>query len=101
MKKIGASVDAPLVSNQLHGGKTPILPQKQLEELGFSAAIYPTAGLFASAKALQSVYIAHANGQLVETPLYSFHDFVEMIGFNDVWNFEEKYADLLAVETGA
>jgi 2,3-dimethylmalate lyase len=28
MKKVGASVGAPLVSNQLHGGKTPILPQR-------------------------------------------------------------------------
>jgi 2-methylisocitrate lyase-like PEP mutase family enzyme len=101
MKKIGAAVDAPLVSNQLHGGKTPILPQKQLEELGFSIAVYPTAGLFASAKALQDVYAAHVDGRLVETPLYAFDDFVEMIGFKDVWDFEEKYADFLAVETGS
>jgi len=98
MKEIGASVDAPLVSNQLHGGKTPILPLKQLEEIGFSAAIYPTAGLFATAKALQSVYEAHVNGRHVETPLCAFHDFVEMIGFQKIWDFEEKYADLLAIE---
>jgi 2,3-dimethylmalate lyase len=99
MKRIGSSIDAPLVSNQVHGGgKTPILPQKQLEEIGFSAAIYPTAGLFATAKALQSVYEAHVDGREVETPLYTFHHFVEMIGFQKIWDFEEKYADLLAVE---
>jgi 2,3-dimethylmalate lyase len=98
MKKIGAAVDAPLVSNQLHGGKTPILPQSQLEEIGFSAAIYPTAGLFATAKALQSVYEAHVEGRLVETPLWAFQDFVEMIGFQKVWDFEKKYADMLAVD---
>jgi len=100
MKKIGASVDAPLVSNQLHGGKTPILPQSQLRSLGFSAAIYPTAGLFAASKALERVYDEHVHDKLVETPLYAFHDFVEMIGFQKVWDFEDKYADLLALEVG-
>jgi 2-methylisocitrate lyase-like PEP mutase family enzyme len=69
MKKIGASIDAPLFSNQLHGGRTPILPRKQLEEIGFSAAIYPTAGLFAAAKSLESVYQAHVDGRQVESPL--------------------------------
>jgi 2,3-dimethylmalate lyase len=98
MQTIGASVDAPLVSNQLHGGKTPILPQAQLAEIGFTAAIYPTAGLFAAAKVLASVYDEHAHDRAVSAPLYAFHDFAEMIGFQQVWDFEEKYADLLKVE---
>jgi 2,3-dimethylmalate lyase len=37
----------------------------------------------------------------VQAPLYDFHDFVEMIGFQQVWDFEKKYADLLAVEERA
>jgi len=98
MKRIGASVGAPLVSNQLHGGKTPILPQAQLKEMGFAAAIYPTGGLFAAAKALASVYDDHVKDRPVRAPLYAFHDFVEMIGFRQVWDFEKKYAGLLAVE---
>jgi len=98
MKKIGAAFDEPLLSNQLHGGKTPILPQKQLKEMGFSVAIYPTAGLFAAAHALQSVYDSLANDRPVTDPLYAFHDFVELIGFQRVWDFEQKYADLLKEE---
>ncbi len=101
MKTIGASVHAPLVSNQLHGGKTPTLPQAQLKEMGFASAIYPTAGLFAAAKALEAVYDDHGADRPVQTPLYAFHDFVEMIGFQQVWDFEQKYADLLKVETAA
>jgi 2-methylisocitrate lyase-like PEP mutase family enzyme len=101
MKKIGASVGAPLVSNQLHGGRTPILPQAELKQMGFSAAIYPTAGLFAAAKALASVYDDHVNDRPVKAPLYAFDDFARMIGFQKVWDFEEKYAELLAVETKA
>ena len=96
LQRIGAAVDAPLVSNQLHGGKTPIIPQARLKALGFAAAIYPTAGLFAAAKALEGVYIDHVMDRQVQAPLYAFDDFVEMIGFRDVWDFETKYADLLA-----
>jgi 2-methylisocitrate lyase-like PEP mutase family enzyme len=101
MKKIGASVGTPLVSNQLHGGRTPILPQAELKQMGFSAAIYPTAGLFAAAKALASVYDDHVNDRPVKAPLYGFEDFVRMIGFQNVWDFEEKYAELLAADTKA
>lgn len=99
MKRIAAAIDAPLVSNQLHGGKTPIVPQAELKKIGFQAAIYPTAGLFAAAKALQGVYAAHAKDQPIETPLYDFNDFVRMIGFPKIWDFEAKYADLMAHES--
>lgn len=99
MKIIGKEVDAPLVSNQLHGGKTPILAQSQLKEMGFAAAIYPTAGLFAAAKALASVYDDHAQDRPVRADLYAFQDFVEMIGFREIWDFEERYAALLVQET--
>src|ERR1700756_4896604 len=36
MGKIGAAFDVPVLSNQLHGGLTPILPQTRLQELGFA-----------------------------------------------------------------
>ena len=96
MRKIGAAFDVPVLSNQLHGGVTPILPPNELQEMGFAAAIYPTVGLFAASHALDNVYQALAQGKPVSEPLYAFGDFVDMIGFPKVWEFEQKYADLLA-----
>jgi 2-methylisocitrate lyase-like PEP mutase family enzyme len=95
MRRIGRAFDVPVLSNQLHGGKTPILPQKRLQELGYALAIYPTAGLLASAHALEIAFAALARDEPVEAPLYDFEDFVEMIGFREVWDFERKYAALL------
>ena len=95
MRKIGAAFDVPVLSNQTHGGVTPILPQSDLQEMGFAAAIYPTVGLFAASHALASVYQALAQGKPVSDPLYGFDDFVDMIGFSKVWEFEQKYADML------
>ena len=69
--------------------------------MGFSLAIYPTAGLFAAAQALARVYDDHVHDRPVAAPLYAFDDFVQMIGFQEVWDFEEKYADLLLEATPA
>jgi 2,3-dimethylmalate lyase len=96
MRKIGAAFDVPVLSNQLHGGVTPILPPSELQQMGFAAALYPIAGLFAASHALASVYQALAQGKPVSEPLYAFGDFVDMIGFPKVWEFEQKYAGLLA-----
>ena len=98
MRQIGAAFDIPVLSNQLHGGVTPILRPTELQEMGFAVAIYPTVGLFAASHALAGVYQAVAQGEPVSDPLCSFGDFVDMIGFAKVWDFERKYADLLAEE---
>jgi 2,3-dimethylmalate lyase len=96
MRKIGSALDIPLVSNQLHGGRTPILRQDRLREIGYRMAIYPTAGLLASAHALDSVYAALADSRPVQAPLYDFDAFSSLIGFEEVWTFENKYAALEA-----
>jgi 2-methylisocitrate lyase-like PEP mutase family enzyme len=62
MQRIGATIDVPLVSNQLHGGRTPILGQDRLKQLGFAMAVYPTAGLLATAHVLERVYSALGQG---------------------------------------
>jgi 2-methylisocitrate lyase-like PEP mutase family enzyme len=96
MRRIGAALDVPLVSNQLHGGRTPILDPDRLQAIGYRMAIYPTAGLLATAHALRSVYASLADRQPVQAPLYDFDAFSALIGFQEVWDFEKKYAALEA-----
>jgi 2,3-dimethylmalate lyase len=96
MRKIGTAFDVPVLSNQVHGGVTPILPPSEVQEMGFAAAIDPTTGLFAASHVLASVYQALAQGKSVTDPLFTFGDFVDVIGFPQVWDFEQNYADLLA-----
>ena len=100
MKKIGASLDVPLVSNQLHGGKTPILPQAQLKDMGFAAAIYPCTALFAAAKVVANVFDDLAHRRPVSAPLETFEGFTKMIGFQDVFDFEDRFAEAVNLETG-
>jgi 2-methylisocitrate lyase-like PEP mutase family enzyme len=44
--------------NLLEGGKTPILPLAQLEDLGFSIASYPLSLLGVSIQAMQVIKFA-------------------------------------------
>jgi hypothetical protein len=46
-------------------------------------------------RAPASVYQALAQGEPVSDPMCTFDNFVDMIGFPRVWDFEKKYADLL------
>jgi 2,3-dimethylmalate lyase len=94
MRKIGSALDVPLVSNQLYGGRTPILSPDKLREIGHRMAIYPTAGLLATAYALNNVYSSPVDDKPLQVPLYDFDEFSSLIGFQEVWDFEKKYASL-------
>ena len=87
-------IDAPLLANMANGGRTPILPAARLREMGFAVSIFPAAGFLAAAAALETSY-----GDLLEngvttgrSPLYDFDRFSRLMGFEDVWDFERRYA---------
>jgi 2-methylisocitrate lyase-like PEP mutase family enzyme len=96
MERIGRAFDVPLIANMVEGGRTPIVSAAELERLGYKIAIYPVAGLLAAAGALQSVYEhLRSTGSTKgwDGRLSDFSDFVRMIGFERVWEFEKSHAE--------
>jgi 2,3-dimethylmalate lyase len=95
MIEIGRRIAAPLVANIVNGGRTPLLSASRLSEIGYSMAIFPAIGFLATAKALESAYgDLLANGATTKPDtMYSFAEFNRLIGFEDVWAFERKYAE--------
>ncbi len=94
MEKICATFDHPLVANMVEGGLTPVLPAERLKELGFSLVIYPGTGFLATGAALQGVFSAiKRDGTSLNSnvPLSNFEDFSKTVGFQEVWDFDEKY----------
>jgi 2-methylisocitrate lyase-like PEP mutase family enzyme len=55
LAEIGRRVPKPAVANMIEGGRTPVLPKEQLVELGFQLILYPLAGLFAAARAIEAI----------------------------------------------
>ncbi|WP_206454562.1 isocitrate lyase/PEP mutase family protein [Aurantimonas marina] len=93
MARIGREIERPLIANMVNGGRTPLLPADELQALGFAVAIHPAAGFLSAAAALRTTYAdLKANGiNTNRTELYSFAEFNELIGFEDVWAFDRRY----------
>jgi 2-methylisocitrate lyase-like PEP mutase family enzyme len=96
MRAIGERFDLPLVANMVEKGRTPVLSRAELESLGYRIAIFPISALLASVKAMAGVY-AHlaktGSSQGAPVELADFSELTKLMGFEEVWEFEKKYAD--------
>jgi len=96
MIEIGRSIDAPLLANMVEGGRTPLLAASRLEEIGFAVAIYPALGFLSVAAALEQAYTHlrdHGSSVALESAhAYSFARMNQLMGFQDVWDFDTRWA---------
>ena len=96
MQTVSERIDAPLFANMVNGGRTPLLSADRLKELGYAIAIHPALGFLSVGAALDKAYKdLAANG--ITSPdidLYSFAEFNKLLGFEDVWDFEKRYAEI-------
>jgi 2,3-dimethylmalate lyase len=89
--------DKPLVANVVEGGRTPMLSNARLAEIGYALAIYPVAGLLSAAAALNAVYrqIRETGSSLGSpAPLYSFAEMNRLMGFEEVWAFDKAHTEI-------
>ncbi|MEQ1516602.1 MAG: isocitrate lyase/PEP mutase family protein [Usitatibacteraceae bacterium] len=96
MQRICASFDAPLLANMVEGGRTPLLTKSELESLGYKLAIYPVTALLGALHAMTNVYGAlkqKGSSAEMKVPVAPFEDLTKLMGFEDVWEFEKRYAD--------
>jgi len=95
---IGKSFDVPLVANIVEGGRTPQPTARELQDMGFALAIHPGLGFLAMGHALQKAY-SHLKGtgdSIGYDEIADFEAFSKLIGFQKVWDFDDKYRSLEA-----
>jgi 2-methylisocitrate lyase-like PEP mutase family enzyme len=92
MEQVARSVSVPVLANMLEQGVTPVLPPARLESLGFKIAAYPLTLLSSAVRAMQSALEALKQGQQPEQ-LLSFEALKDVVGFNDYYAQEARYAD--------
>ena len=88
-------VDRPMMANMADGGKTPIRSRTELADIGYKLAIFPSAtGLAAAAAAANALQVLKSEGtsNSPNLPLFSFAEFNSLIGFEEVWEFERRWA---------
>ena len=96
MREIGKHFggDVPLLSNMVNGGVTPVMKPEELKALGYRIAIFPSSGFLATCNALNSVYGAlreQGDAEKGGVDLFSFDEFNDLMGFNEITEFEERY----------
>jgi len=96
MEKICTSFELPLIANMVEGGRTPVLPARQLAQIGYKIAIFPGTGFLAAGAALESIYQTlkqDGSSNNVTVPLYEFSEFAKLMGFQAVWDFDKRHAE--------
>ena len=96
MRRIGSAFELPLVANMVERGRTPVLTRPELEALGYRIAIFPVTPLLAAVRAMADVYQGfkqQGSSAGTSVPLYDFADLTQLMGFEDVWAFEKRYAE--------
>jgi 2-methylisocitrate lyase-like PEP mutase family enzyme len=83
----------PLLANMVEGGRTPLLDQETLQQIGYRIAIYPALGFLSMGAALERAYTDLKARRPANVPLYDFKKFSELMGFDWVAEFDRKYRD--------
>ena len=95
MREACRRIRRPMLANMADGGKTPIRSKTELAEIGYKMAIYPSITGLAAAAAVENalqVFKEEGTSNSPRLPLYDFRAFQSLIGFEDVWAFERKWA---------
>jgi 2-methylisocitrate lyase-like PEP mutase family enzyme len=90
---IGGSI--PLMINLVEGGKTPSLPAGELEQLGFSLAIFPGGIVRALARTAVDYYAslaAHRSTEPFRSRMFNFAELNELLGTPDMLERGKSYA---------
>ena len=96
-KQVGDEVDCWLLANMVPTGKSPVVPAEKLRALGFNIAIYPSAGMSVMCAALEASYghlKSHGSTDGSPVPAYTMAQLHELTGFPEVWEFEQRYAEV-------
>ena len=95
MKKIGKSINAPLVANMIEGGATPISSAKILHKMGFQLILYPLsilyANTFATLKILKELKSKNTTIRL-KKELVNFDQFNDIVELSKYRKLENRYS---------
>jgi len=94
MVAITGGVDAPLLANNVEGGKSPLLKADELQRIGYSAVVFPVAATFTVARAVSRLMRHLKTSGTTEgflENMSTFDDFNRLVGLEGLRMLEGKY----------
>ena len=95
MRRACDEIDAPMISNMAQGGDTPMRTGEELADIGYACAIYPATTALSAAYATEQalLHLKHqGTNESPYVPMFDFQEFNRLIGFEEVWAFDKKWA---------
>lgn len=93
MRTACTAFDVPVMANMANGGLTPVPAASVLEEIGFAYAIYPALTSLVACTAVEKALRDLKDKGIGEPEnIFDFKEFCSLIGFDEVWAFEKKWA---------
>ncbi|MET0365711.1 MAG: isocitrate lyase/PEP mutase family protein [Sphingobium sp.] len=95
MRLACSSFEQPVMANMANGGSTPILKGDVLKDIGYAFAIYPSLSSLIAASAIETAFVKlrdQGDGEPADMDMFNFKEFCGLIGFQEVWDFEKKWA---------
>ncbi|OQX01143.1 MAG: carboxyvinyl-carboxyphosphonate phosphorylmutase [Desulfobacteraceae bacterium IS3] len=95
MKRLNQAVSAPSLANMVEGGKTPLRTAKELEDMGYSVAVFPVSAIYAAAKSvwnLLKLLSETGTTQGYEESMFCFDEFNELVNLRQYRKIESGYA---------
>ena len=96
LSRVTAELDAPLLINMAAKGKTPPIPARELRDIGFDLAIYPSDGFKAALKAIKETYqilITDRSQEHILDRMVEWGERDEITRLDEITELEEQYAD--------
>ena len=91
MRRYCAEVDGPKMANLIEGGRTPNLPPRQLEAIGYKIGVYPLTLLNVSIQAMREALGSLLHAQRPRAVM-DFEDLKKAVGFPAYYAEEARYA---------
>lgn len=94
MQKVNDEIKVVTLANMVEGGRTPLLTNDELEELGYGLVIYPTASTYVASKAMvelmEDLKTQGTTANYVDK-MITFKDFNTLVGLEDYAELEDKF----------
>lgn len=91
MRAYCEGVPGPKMANMVEQGDTPMLSPNELQDMGYSIAIYPASLMLAGIHAMEAALAALAEGSSNDDAATFLH-LQELVGFPDYYAAEKRYA---------
>ncbi|MFC5823529.1 isocitrate lyase/PEP mutase family protein [Nonomuraea insulae] len=96
MRRVGAAFRGvvPVLSNQIEGGRTPLVGVRALQEMGYALALFSVGVAFAAAKGMSDyleTLAAQGDTRTILPRMIAFEGFNELMGLDEHAALEDRY----------